>query len=265
MPLHPPIAGNSPPESLLELAAIALAAGEAILTIYSGDFSVRSKEDDSPVTEADETAEKIILDRLKRLTPELPAVSEEAVAAGNRPQRGDGKFWLVDPLDGTKEFVKRSGEFTVNIALIENGKPIEGVVFAPVPRLLYVGCESGAWRKSGDDAWRRISCRDVPKEGLSVVASKSHGDPDKIAAYLAGRNIVELVKAGSSLKICRVAEGLADVYPRFGPTSEWDTAAGHAVLLGAGGRMETLEGLPLRYGKDDILNPDFVAWGRGRR
>lgn len=264
MPSHTPIDGKSPSSLLLELSAIAVLAGQAILKIYAQDFAVRQKSDESPVTEADEAAESIILELLKKMDPATPIVSEEAAAKGLTPDHGGGRFWLVDPLDGTKEFVKRSGEFTVNIGLIEDGVPTQGVVLAPVLNQLFVGGRDGAWKKDGDGPWMPIVCRPVPEEGLSVVASRSHGDPDKINAYLAGRKIAHLVKAGSSLKICRIAEGVADVYPRFGPTSEWDTAAGHAVLLGAGGRLETLDGQPLRYGKDSILNPDFVAWGLGR-
>lgn len=264
MSVSPPTASDAPPPELCRLAEIAVEAGGEILTIYAGDFAVRSKSDESPVTEADEKAERVILERLKKHHPSIPIVSEEAAAAGHMPERGNGCFWLVDPLDGTKEFIKRSGEFTVNIGLVEAGRPVQGVVLAPVLDLLYVGCETGAWKREGTGAWQKIVCRQVPEEGLSVVASRSHGDPDKIAAYLKGYKIAELVKAGSSLKICRIAEGSADVYPRFGPTSEWDTAAGHAVLQGAGGRIETLAGEPLRYGKESILNPDFVAWGLGR-
>lgn len=261
---HTPIDGKSPPSLLLELSAIAVLAGQAILKIYAQDFAVRQKSDESPVTEADEAAETIILERLKKIDPTTPIVSEEAAAKGHPADRSGRRFWLVDPLDGTKEFVKRSGEFTVNIGLIEDGVPVQGVVLAPVLNLLFAGGRDGAWKKDGDGPWIPIACRPVPDEGLSVVASRSHGDPEKINAYLAGRRIAHLVKAGSSLKICRIAEGAADVYPRFGPTSEWDTAAGHAVLQGAGGRLETLDGQPLRYGKDSILNPDFVAWGLGR-
>ena len=264
MPPHTPIDGESPPSLLLNLARIAVLAGQEILKIYAGDFAVRHKTDDSPVTEADEAAERIILEELKKLTPGIPIVSEEAAEAGNNPSRNVKQFWLVDPLDGTKEFVRRSGEFTVNIGLIEDGVPVSGVVQAPVLDLLFAGGREGAWKKQGDGPWIRIKCRHEPAEGLSVVASRSHGDPGQIAAYLKGRKIAQLVKAGSSLKICRIAEGQADVYPRFGPTSEWDTAAAHAVLLGAGGRLETLDGLSLRYGKDSIRNPDFVAWGLGR-
>jgi 3'(2'), 5'-bisphosphate nucleotidase len=248
---------------LITLADLAQSAGAAVMRIYAQDFEVRRKSDDSPVTEADEAAERLILEGLKKLTPEIPVVSEEASEAGHRPDRKVLRFWLVDPLDGTKEFVKRSGEFTVNIALVEGGMPVMGVVFAPAVNQMFIGGAGGAWKRDDDGSWRRIACRSVPAEGLTIMASRSHGDPEKIAAYLKGRKIAHQVNSGSSLKICRIAEGVADVYPRFGPTSEWDTAAGHAVLLGAGGRIETLDGQPLRYGKDSILNPDFVAWGLG--
>ncbi|MBF0355514.1 MAG: 3'(2'),5'-bisphosphate nucleotidase CysQ [Alphaproteobacteria bacterium] len=259
----PPIDGNFPSETLLLLSEIAIEAGRVIEAIYASDFAVGHKSDESPVTEADLAAEKIILERLKQFDPSIPIVSEEAASAGHVPDHGIGRFWLVDPLDGTKEFVRRSGEFTVNIGLIEGGTPVLGVVLAPVPKLLYAGGREGAWKKDGDGGWAPIAGRLPPPEGLSVVASRSHGDPERIASYLAGRKIAEMVKAGSSLKICRIAEGSADVYPRFGPTSEWDTAAAHAVLLGAGGHLITLDGKELVYGKSSVRNPDFVAWGLG--
>lgn len=248
--------------ALLEhLLPVARAAGDAILEVYATDFEVRDKSDESPVTEADERAETVILPALARLTPDVPVVSEEAVAAGNVPRVG-ARFWLVDPLDGTKEFIKRNGEFTVNIALIENGEPVLGVVLAPALGRLYAGASNdGAFME--DDAGRhRIECRSVPAAGLTVVASRSHGDTQALDRFLAGREVAAQTNAGSSLKFCLVAAGEADLYPRFGRTMEWDTAAGHAVLAAAGGRVTALDGPDLRYGKPGFENPHFVAQGR---
>jgi 3'(2'), 5'-bisphosphate nucleotidase len=235
-------------------------AGEVIMAIYATDFSVRGKSDASPVTEADERAEAVILRGLRELTPEVPVVAEEEVAAGRVPAVGD-RFWLVDPLDGTKEFVSRNGEFTVNIALIEDGQAVLGVVFAPALERLFLGQVGvGAWVE--DELGRRdISCRRPPEAGLTVVASRSHGDAEALAGFLAGRKVADQRNAGSSLKLCLVAAGEADVYPRLGRTMEWDIAAGHAVLAAAGGRVLTLGGDPLTYGKPGFENPHFAAWG----
>ena len=245
------------------VTATARRAGDLILTIYHGDFAVTAKADASPVTEADERAELMILAELAELTPDIPVVSEEAAAAGRIPEFG-ARFWLVDPLDGTKEFVKRNGEFTVNIALIENGVPVLGVVHAPALGRTYAGAGPGtATLAEAGGAARAIQARPVPEEGLTVVASRSHGDTPTLDAFLAGRKVARLTGAGSSLKFCLVAAGEADVYPRFGRTMEWDTAAGHAVLAAAGGRVTDTAGHPLAYGKPGLDNPHFVAWGRG--
>ena len=245
---------------LEELVRIAEAAGQRILEVYGREFDVRSKVDSSPVTEADERAEALILERLDRLTPRLPIVSEEAFAAGIVPEIG-ASFWLVDPLDGTREFVNRNGEFTVNIALIENGSPVLGVVYAPaVGRLYYGRSRAGAWLVEQDGP-RRIHCRHAPDAGVTVISSRSHGDAAALERYLSGRAVVASRQAGSSLKFCLLAAGEADLYPRFGRTMEWDTAAGHAVLAAAGGRVTTLDGAPLRYGKPGFENPHFVAMG----
>jgi 3'(2'), 5'-bisphosphate nucleotidase len=249
-------------ELLNRLAQASEEAGRAILSVYASDFTVEKKGDDSPVTEADEAAERILLAALANITPDIPVISEEATAKGKAPDFGTGRFWLVDPLDGTKEFVKRSGEFTVNVGLIENQKPVLGVVHLPVLGLTYVGGPQGAFRSETSGPLRRISTRDVPKEGLTVLASRSHGDSKRLETFLTGRKVAAIGNSGSSLKFCRVAEGLADVYPRFGPTSEWDTAAGHAILAAAGGRVEQFDGSPLLYAKPSLLNPDFVAWGK---
>lgn len=246
---------------LLEpLEAIARAAGAAIMEIYDTDFAVHAKDDASPVTDADQRAEACILAALEALAPDIPAVSEEAAAAGRIPDVG-ARFWLVDPLDGTKEFVGRNGEFTVNIALIENGFPTLGVVYAPALDCLFAGAAGvGAFRE--DAAGRRaIACRSVPPAGLDVVASRSHGDVAALDAFLDGQRINSVRGAGSSLKLCLIAAGEADLYPRLGRTMEWDIAAGHAVLAAAGGSVRTLEGTELAYGKQGLDNPHFVASG----
>jgi 3'(2'), 5'-bisphosphate nucleotidase len=234
-------------------------AGEAIMDVYRTDFGVRGKADASPVTEADVRAETLILVALRKLTPQIPIIAEESVSAGHVPTIG-ARFWLVDPLDGTKEFISRNGEFTVNIALVEEGTPTLGVVLAPALGRLYAGCGSEAFI---DDASgrRAIHCRAVPAEGLTVVASRSHGDAAALDAFLDGRKVASLANAGSSLKLCLVAAGEADLYPRLGRTMEWDIAAGHAVLLAAGGSVTDLQHAPLRYGKPGFDNPHFVASG----
>jgi 3'(2'), 5'-bisphosphate nucleotidase len=241
-------------------------AGAVVMAVYASGFSVRGKQDASPVTEADERAEAVILAGLAALTPDIPVVAEEAVAAGATPDVSGGRFWLVDPLDGTQEFINRNGEFTVNIALIERGAPVLGVVLAPAvggPRgRLFAGASGlGAWV---DDAQGRrpIRCRAVPAEGWTVVASRSHGDAAALEAFLAGRPVAKLANAGSSLKLCLLAEGAADLYPRLGRTMEWDIAAGHAVLAAAGGRVLRLDNQQtLAYGKPGFENPHFMAVG----
>ena len=243
------------------LVPIVRSAGNVVMTVYGTDFDVTHKGDASPVTLADEQAEAVITAALRQLTPEIPVVGEEAAAGGEVPQVNE-RFWLVDPLDGTKEFISRNGEFTVNIALIEHGQPVLGVVLAPALGALYGGGPGlGAWVERNGER-KRIACRIVPSEGLSVVASRSHGDATALDAFLAGRKVARTVSAGSSLKLCLVAAGEADVYPRLGRTMEWDIAAGHAVLSGAGGSIERLEDArPVTYGKAGFDNPHFVAWG----
>ncbi len=247
------------------LREIALEAGRAILEIYQHDIAVREKDDRSPVTDADTAAEAIILARLAELTPGIPIIAEEQVAAGKVPQIAE-RFWLVDPLDGTKEFISRNGEFTVNIALIEGDRPTLGVVYAPARGRLFLAGPDGATveEQGAPGVWsepRAIAVRAAPPDGLTVVASRSHRD-EKTDKYLEQFNVKTLISAGSSLKFCLVAAGEADLYPRLGRTMEWDTAAGHAVLAAAGGRVETLDGAPLTYGKGPIFeNPFFVARG----
>lgn len=240
--------------------AAAREAGRAILAVYGTDFAVQHKADASPVTQADTRAEACILPVLARLTPAVPVISEEAASHGPLPAE-TACFWLVDPLDGTKEFIARNDEFTVNIALVVQGRPQLGVVFAPALGQLYAGVVGqGAWLAAGGQR-RAIRCRPVPPQGSTVVASRSHGDDQALARFLAGRQVAATCSVGSSLKFCLVATGEADLYPRLGPTMAWDTAAGDAVLTAAGGRVSTLDGAPLTYGGASWLNPSFVAEG----
>jgi 3'(2'), 5'-bisphosphate nucleotidase len=247
-------------ESLLvPVLDLAGKAGAAILRHYGPQIEVRSKADASPVTAADDEAEAIIVEGLGRLTPDIAVVSEEAFARGEISTEAPARFWLVDPLDGTKEFIKRNGEFTVNIALIDVGRPILGVVAAPALSIAYAGAGEGNAREWRDGHVRAVKVRTEPAEGLTVVASRSHGDAEALDRWLAGRKVVDTRQAGSSLKFCLVAAGEADLYPRFGRTMEWDTAAGHAVLAAAGGQVRTLAGEELRYGKPGFENPHFIA------
>ena len=241
-------------------ADIAREAGAAIMAVYARNVAGRLKADRSPVTEADEIAEAIILDRLAVAAPGIPVIAEESAAKGIMPETGE-RFILVDPLDGTKEFLNRNGEFTVNIALIESGRPVAGCVFAPAVDALYAGGKQ-AWRVVGG-VRTPIHTRPYPAAGLTALCSRSHPDA-KSDAFLAGIVITDRREAGSSLKFCRVAEGEADIYPRFGPTMEWDVAAGHAVLAAAGGQVLMPDGSPFVYGKrrSGLKNEAFVAWGR---
>ena len=254
-------------ERLLDaVASVVLAAGRIVMEVYQRDFAVAVKDDLSPVTEADERAEALITPELRRLLPGVPVVAEEAAAAGLIPAAAElgRRFWLVDPLDGTREFVQRNGEFTVNVALVEDGQPVLGVVLAPALGRLYLGARGGgAFVQLGDDAGSRraISCRLPPAQGLTVLASRSHADRAALDAFLAPYRVAQFVSAGSSLKLCRIAEGEADLYPRLGRTMEWDIAAGQAVLEAAGGRVLDLGGRSLRHGKPGFENPDFVASG----
>ena len=250
------------PALLGAVAALVREANALVLAIYQSAFAVNAKADASPVTEADVQAEALITTGLRRLAPDIPLVAEEAVAAaGCVPDCGE-RFWLVDPLDGTREFVSRNGEFTVNVALIEHGEPVLGVVGVPVQGRVYAGARGqGAWVEEGGQGRRAIGCRTVPAAGATVVASRSHGDERALQGFLAGRQVAGIVQAGSSLKLCLIAAGEADLYPRHSRTMEWDIAAGHAVLSAAGGAVLDLDGLPLRYGKPGLENPYFVARG----
>ncbi|HEY0112679.1 MAG TPA: 3'(2'),5'-bisphosphate nucleotidase CysQ [Allosphingosinicella sp.] len=256
------------PPLLPTLIEAALAAGEEIERIYAAGFEAEEKLDGSPVTIADRRAELIILEHLARAFPEIPVLAEEEASAGRIPELGR-RFFCVDPLDGTRGFVQRNGEFTVNIALVEEGEPIAGVIYAPDSKLLYYGARGeGAFRVRGKGRPEPIASRPRPASGLTAVGSRSHashGTSEK-SAHL---GIAEFVRSSSSLKFCLVAEGSADVYPRYGQTAEWDTAAGQAILEAAGGRVMALdeEGReigPLSYGKTEagFMNPGFIAWGR---
>lgn len=245
------------PRLLDELAEGAREAGEAILEIVRRGFEVESKHDSSPVTEADRAAELIILGMLARAAPGVPVIAEEQVAAGHIPAHDD-IYFLVDPLDGTKEFVRGGDDYTVNIGLIERGSPKLGVVFAPATGLLHGGCVgNGAWI---DEGQARASIAARPRGALTTaVASKSHLNQATIDYLEAAVGKCDYVSVGSSLKFCILAEGKADIYPRAAPTSEWDTAAGHAVLIAAGGLVDGPDGEALRYGKRAFLNRAFVA------
>ncbi len=246
---------------LQEAERIARDAAKVILAVYATDFAVQGKADASPVTEADGRAEQVITPALRLLAPGVPVVAEEAVACGDVPVVGR-LFWLVDPLDGTKEFISRNGEFTVNIALIEDGVPVLGVVLQPVGDVMYAGLLGvGAWCEKGGTR-RPIVCRPTPADGVVVAGSRSHGDEAAMRAWLRGRPVAARIAAGSSLKFGLVAAGQADLYPRLGRTMEWDTAAGHAVVLAAGGVVNDLQGHALRYGKPGFENPHFVAQGQ---
>ena len=252
---------------LRALARIAYDAGAIVLSHYTDEITATRKEDQSPVTAADVEAERFILKRLAQLAPDVPVVAEEEVAAGHTPKVGK-HFFLVDPLDGTKEFVNKNGEFTINIAEIIDGRPVRGVVYAPARDRIFFGESlSGAYEMrcppggAPDFAEARaISAREPGKDGLIVAISRSHND-GKTAEYLAAYNVKSFLVAGSSLKFCLIAAGEADIYPRHGRTMEWDTAAGHAVLAAAGGCLTTVEGKPFMYGKPGFANPHFIARG----
>jgi 3'(2'), 5'-bisphosphate nucleotidase len=243
------------------MLGIATDAGRAIMEIYDSDFAVELKDDRSPLTEADRASHAIIVEALGRLTPKLPVLSEESAGHEVEQRLEWPAFWLVDPLDGTKEFIKRNGEFTVNIALIEQHKPALGVVVAPAIGRAYAGgLELGAFRRTGAGL-EPIAVRRPAAAPLRVVGSRSHASPD-LEAFLETLGPHEMKPMGSSLKICLVAEGEADLYPRLGPTMEWDTAAAEAILIGAGGSMIDLEGQPLAYNaRETLLNPHFLALG----
>lgn len=249
------------------IIAAAVEAGKVVHDIYRGQIDVSHKGDASPVTNADHAAEAIILKRLGEVAPHIPIIAEEEVAAGRVPAVGT-EFFLVDPLDGTKEFIQKRGDFTVNIALIRNRQPVLGVVYAPAKSSLFAGnvTAKNAFRSdvntdSSEATTRRaMKVRPVPQNGVTAVSSRSHSTPET-DAYLALCNVSDRVSVGSSLKFCLVAAAEADLYPRLGTTMEWDTAAGHAVLLASGGSVWAPGGGPLLYGKPDFRNSHFIASG----
>jgi 3'(2'), 5'-bisphosphate nucleotidase len=255
------------PENLLEaIVPIALAAGAAIMEVYSRDFSTTEKEDKSPLTEADLASHHVIVQRLTELDPTIPILSEESKALPFSERKDWGRFWLVDPLDGTKEFIKRNGEFTVNIALIEDGQVTLGVVHAPVLGTTYAGESQGTAWVERDGRRTRIQCAPYSSPPLKIVASRSHAGPETeelVEGLRSKVGNVELVSIGSSLKLCLVAEGAAHLYPRLGPTMEWDIAAAHAVVAGAGASMSDVDGNPIRYNKENLLNPYFLVSAPG--
>lgn len=255
-------------EALAErVAAIARSAGREILEVYAEVApSAQAKEDASPLTAADLRSHRLILEALRALTPGVPVLSEEAQRPPYSERARWERHWLVDPLDGTREFLARNGEFTVNIALIEAHRPVLGIVHVPVTDTTYGGIPGeGAWRAVGAAPAQRIGVRVPAASPARVVGSRSHRG-DSLEGFLARLGPHELIAVGSSLKFCMVAEGTADVYPRLGPTSEWDTAAAHAVVAGAGGVVVRVDGEPLAYNTgEEILNPHFVAYGDTRR
>jgi 3'(2'), 5'-bisphosphate nucleotidase len=251
---------------VLQLVEIARKAGDEIMEVYATDFSVERKDDKSPLTEADKRSNAVILKSLATLFPEIPAISEETKLTPYSERRNWHLYWLIDPLDGTKEFIKKNGEFTVNIALVENGRPVLGVVYAPALNKCYFGIEGQhAFMSSGGDTWKKIenTVHYSQKSLVKVVASRSHLTDDTLKFVedlkKQGKQ-VDFVSSGSSLKFCLVAEGAADVYPRFGPTMEWDTAAAHAVANAAGKKvLNAVTHQELTYNKENLLNPEFIV------
>jgi len=255
---------NTEREDLVEAVThIVDRAAELILDIYNTGFEVRYKDDGSPVTDADEFAEELIVEDLKKVLPGISVIGEETLASTSDTLLNQNTFWLVDPIDGTKEFIKKNGEFTVNIALIQERSPILGVVGAPALNCTYRAHGlATSERREHSNIWERISAKTIPLEGCVSISSRAHGDKTKLLNLLTHTHIQTHEVLGSSLKFCRVAEGAAHIYPRYGPTREWDTAAGHAILLGAGGAVFVGEDRELQYGKKDWINPEFIARAR---
>jgi 3'(2'), 5'-bisphosphate nucleotidase len=243
---------------LSELCRIAAGAGEIIMGYYRTGTAVERKDDDSPVTEADRKADDFIASELRTLLPHVPVVSEEGT---QDPVAGEPYFWLVDPLDGTKSFIKGGKNWTVNIGMIHKNRPVLGVILAPVHRVMYVGeLGAGAFRIHEGKPAEVIRTRTIPDQGASVILSHHHAS-EEANELVGGVMIFERVASASSIKFCKVAEGTADIYPRKGPTMEWDTAAGQAIVEAAGGRMVNAAGRPFMYGKPDFLNGPFTVYG----
>lgn len=248
-----------------KLKDIVRRAGGKIMEIYGEeDFSVEFKDDKSPLTAADKASHDVIVAGLQLNWPDIPILSEEGADVPYETRKEWGLFWLVDPLDGTKEFIKRNGEFTVNIALVNDHEPILGVIYVPAQDKIYWGNkESGAWMQANKQQPEKITVRQAQAEnGLTVVVSRSHPS-EELEAYLSGINVVKTLPVGSSLKLCVVAEGKADLYPRLGPTMEWDIAAGHAVVTAAGGSIITSSGGKITYNKKNLLNDNFIVSSLG--
>ena len=248
-------------EMINPIVDLAIAAGHAILEVYATDFDVQEKGDESPLTQADLASHRCIVAGLQALTPDIPIISEEEGLPAFDVRGQWRQYWLIDPLDGTKEFVNRNGEFTVNIAFIDNGRPLLGVVHVPVKEKTYIGCEGyGSELRTAKSA-AAIRVSETSSDPVRIVGSRSHRGAS-LDAFLARVGESDMVPMGSSLKFCVVAEGSADIYPRLGPTSEWDTAAAQAVVEQAGGQVLELDGKPLSYNqKEDLLNPFFVVIG----
>jgi len=245
---------------IISTVEIAKEAGEAISEIYSSDFDYQFKKDLSPITAADNLSHKMITERLQLLTPEIPILSEENCVIPYKIRSKWTQYWLVDPLDGTKEFIKKNGEFTVNIALIDNNSPIFGVIHLPVTNETYWGSQvNGSFYSTENNDAEPISVSDNHQNPIRLVASRSH--PSEILAFLLEKIVdYEIIEVGSSIKFCHIASGQADCYPRFGPTSEWDTAAGEAIVRFAGGHVVTANGDSMNYNlKEDYLNPNFIV------
>lgn len=254
------------PELTATVVDIAREAGGRILQVYETDFAVERKDDKSPLTQADLAAHNVITSRLGKLEPHYPVLSEESAEMSFEQRAAWDCFWLVDPLDGTREFVKRNGEFTVNIALITKHSPVLGVIYVPVSATTYYAARGqGAFKQDADGQTHRIHVRSLPDDRITVAGSRSHGN-DATRAFIGRLGDVEMISIGSSLKTCLVAEGRADVYPRFGPTSEWDTAAAQCVVEEAGGHLTDTELKPLRYNtKASLINPHFIVFGDSHR
>ncbi|MBE9604014.1 3'(2'),5'-bisphosphate nucleotidase CysQ [Acetobacteraceae bacterium H6797] len=250
--------------ALLDLAAaLSEKASAAIMTIRAAGFAVERKSDESPVTEADRVAEALITEGLRAATPDIPVVAEEEVAAGMNTAPGP-RFWLVDPLDGTREFAAGREEFTVNIGLIVDGRPHLGACAIPATGEIFLGIMGdGAWKQWKGER-KPIAVRQPPAEGITVMASRHYADDPRLTPFLEGRKVAKVINAGSALKFCRLAEGAADLYPRFGTTMEWDTAAPQAVLEAAGGTVRNFDGSLLRYAKPGWANEPFIATGAVR-
>ncbi len=255
-------------KNIIECLNTAIDAGKEILDIYDNKIIVNSKKDKSPITQADINSNNLILSRLKKIDPNIPILSEENLIDWSIRKTWD-TYWLIDPLDGTKEFINRNGEFTVNIAFIKKNYPIFGVIYAPAKSLLYYAIKNnGAFKTNSSskinnfDQFEIIKSSNIQSDPIKVIGSRSHSNIEFINWLKNNLDNYELVKAGSSLKFCLIAEGHADIYPRLGPTSEWDIAAGHVILEEAGGKLKTIDNKDILYNtKEDILNPHFIAYG----